>query len=175
MRRPRLLVDGARYHVISRANRREMILERRQIKDLFLKVVKRAKERYDFRLENFCLMGNHFHFIILPARGESLSSIMQWILSVFAMAYNRLMKFTGHVWGTRFSSFIISNLREYIRLFDYIDSNPVRAHLVLDPQKWLFGGLKHYHLASREILDDPPLWSISFLPRRCRVLLPLLP
>jgi len=58
-----------------------MILDNRGMKDLFLQVVARARKRYDFRIENFTLMGNHFHLLIRPGRGESLSRIMQWILS----------------------------------------------------------------------------------------------
>src|SRR5512133_313133 len=99
MRRPRELRTGARYHVTARANRKEMILDSIAMKELFLSVVKRAKKKYDFRLENFCVMGNHFHFIIRPGQGTSLSAIMRWILSVFAMAYNKIMGLTGHVWG----------------------------------------------------------------------------
>jgi putative transposase len=86
MRLPRELKEGARYHVTARANRKEMILDTSSMKELFLSVVKRAKRKYDFRLENFCLMGNHFHLVVQPGRGESLSTIMRWILSVFAMA-----------------------------------------------------------------------------------------
>src|SRR5512145_2652656 len=109
MRRVRELKEGARYHVTTRANRKEMILDDSAMKELFLSVVKRAKARYSFRLENFCVMGNHFHFIIQPNRGVSLSAIMQWILSVFAMAFNRLLGLTGHVWGCRFFSRILDS------------------------------------------------------------------
>ena len=73
MRQARKLVEGARYHVTARANRKEMILDSSARKELFLSVVKRAKEKYEFRLENFCIMGNHFHFVIQPgARRESV-------------------------------------------------------------------------------------------------------
>ena len=55
------------------------------MKDLFLETVARAKRKYDFRIDNFCVMGNHFHMIVQPLNGVSLSAIMQWIMSVFAM------------------------------------------------------------------------------------------
>ena len=97
MRKPRELEENARYHVTARANRKEMILETSEMKEMFLSVLRRAKRKYDFRLENFCIMGNHFHFVIQPGRGESLSAIMRWIMSVFAMAYNKIRGFTGHV------------------------------------------------------------------------------
>lgn len=45
------------------------------MKELFLSVVKRAKGKYDFRLENLCVMGNHFHFIIKPVHIQAARSI----------------------------------------------------------------------------------------------------
>jgi putative transposase len=108
MRHARELKEGARYHVTARANRKGMILDTSAMKELFLSVVKRAKMKYDFRLENFCIMGNHFHFVIQPGRGESLSAIMRWIMSVFAMAYNKIRGLHRTRWGCRFFSRIIA-------------------------------------------------------------------
>jgi len=53
------------------------------MKDLFLEVIVRAKGKFRFRIENFCVMGNHIHLMIRPGTRESLSRIMQWVLSVF--------------------------------------------------------------------------------------------
>jgi len=83
MRKPRELKDGALHHVTARANRKEMILDNRGMKDLFLEVIVRAKGKFRFRIENFCVMGNHIHLMIRPGTRESLSRIMQWVLSVF--------------------------------------------------------------------------------------------
>jgi putative transposase len=164
MRTPRQLQEGARYHVTARANRKEMILESSVIKELFITVLKRAKGKYDFRLENFCILGNHFHLVIKPGPGESLSSIMQWIMSVFAMAYNKIRGISGHVWGNRFFSRIISSLRELLQVFDYIDNNPVKSNQVDDRRKWRWGGLWHYRAGSRELIDAPGSWLIPLLP-----------
>jgi len=127
MRKPRALKPLARYHVIARANRREMILLSREMKDLFLTVVKRSKTRYIFYISNFCIMGNHFHFILQPGDGESLSKIMQWILSVFAIHFNKSHEYSGHVWYDRFWSRILDNIRQFIAVFDYIVQTPVKA------------------------------------------------
>jgi putative transposase len=164
MRQPRALRDGATYHVTARANRKEMILDSTQIKDLFLSVVKRAKSKYAFRLYNFCVMGNHYHFIIKPLRGENLSAIMRWIMSVFAMAYNRLKGLTGHVWGERFFSRILTSAGDYIAKNRYIDENPLRASLVANPRLWLYGGLWHHRAGCRDVVDDLPQWARSQLP-----------
>ncbi|MCX7023350.1 MAG: transposase [Spirochaetes bacterium] len=171
MRKPRELKDDARYHVTARANPKEMILDKGQMKELFLSVVRRAKTKYYFRIENFCIMGNHFHFIIQPIHGESLSAIMRWILSVFAMAYNRISGFTGHVWGCRFFSRIIASLREFMQVFEYIDDNPVEASQVADRRQWRYGGLAHDRAGCRELLDEMPEWARLLFPEHTMLVL----
>lgn len=171
MRKPRELLAGARYHVTARANRGELILDDGATKDMFLAVVRRAKRKYDFRIDNFCVMGNHFHFIIQPGKGESLSAIMRWILSVFAMAYNKLHGLTGHVWGSRFFSRIISSLRAFLHIFEYIDANPEKASQVLDRRDWIHGGLWHDRTGCREIVDGMPFWLSLLVPEHGMLLL----
>jgi putative transposase len=105
-----------------------MILDSVATKELFQSVVKRAKAKYAFRIENFCIMGNHYHLVILPARGENLTAIMRWIMSVFAMAYNKIHGHTGHVWGGRCFSRIIRGLRELAQVFEFLDANPEIAN-----------------------------------------------
>ena len=141
MRQARRLQENARYHVIARANRKEMLLDSAFNKNLFLEIVAKAKKKYDFRIENFCVMGNHFHFIIQPLNGASLSAIMKWILGVFTMTYNRIHQTWGHFWGGRFFSRPISSLMEYLQVFKYIDNNPVKACRVERAEEWRFGGL----------------------------------
>lgn len=153
MRKPRELKAGALYHVTARANRKEMIFDSRGMKDLFLETLSRAKGRYKFRVENFCIMGNHFHLLIRPGAGESLSRILQWILSVFAMAYNRIHGCTGHVWGSRFFSRILASLRQFLAVFEYIDRNPLEARQVQDPREWRYGGLWENRHGYRTVVD----------------------
>ncbi len=166
MRKPRELREGARYHVTARTNRREMILEPTVVKELLLGVIKRAKRKYRFRIENFCVMDNHFHLVILPAKNESLSAIMRWILSVFAMAYNRLLGLTGHVWGERFFSRIIEGFGDLIQVFKYIDGNPVKARGAVVGRDWPHGGLWHARTGCREILDEAPAGISMAFPNR---------
>lgn len=165
MRKPRVLLDQARYHVTARANRKEMILDSSRAKALFLTIVAQAKKRYSFRIDNFIVMGNHFHLIIQPGKGISLSRIMQWILSVFAQAYNRLHGVTGHVWGERFFSRIIRNIGEYLLIFDYIDGNPVKAGLIDFCGDWIFSGLNFRRRGIREVIDPLPSYVSLLVPR----------
>ncbi|MFO8063954.1 MAG: transposase [Spirochaetia bacterium] len=155
MRRPRKTQVGATYHVVARANRREHILRDDRAKHLFLETVQRAKEKYSFRILNICIMGNHFHLMIEPARNESLSKIMQWILSVFARQFNRAYSLEGHVWYDRFKSKIISSLRQFVATFSYISENPVRANLVTRSEDYAYGGPAFIRAGPGWIVERP--------------------
>jgi hypothetical protein len=82
--------------------------------------------------------------MVRPEGTTNLSRLMQWVMSVFAMAYNRMHGLVGHVWGSRFFSRIVSGLREFLKIFRYIDDNPVEAHQVIDKRVWRHGGLWHH-------------------------------
>jgi putative transposase len=159
-----MLQEGADYHVTARINRGEMLLAPEEDKKLLLAVIRRAKKRYKFQIKNFCLMNNHLHLIIKPAQNESLSRIMQWILSVFAMAWNRKHHQTGHVWGERFFSRIIAGIVDLLRIFMYIDDNPVNAQIIDHPWKWEFGGLWHHQRGIDDIADKPDFFILQILP-----------
>lgn len=143
MRRSRCLLIGARYHVTSRVNNREMLLESDRSKHLLEKVLCRAKKKYSFSIEHFTIMNNHIHLIVYPHGDESLSRIMQWILSVFAIAINKRTGRCGHFWGERFFSSILNSLQQYMCVYQYISENPVKAGLAQSVFQWRFSGMYH--------------------------------
>jgi REP element-mobilizing transposase RayT len=153
MRKPRLLRKGAKYHVVAKINKGENALISNDIKELFIEVIKRAKKKHKFAIYNFVIMNNHVHFIIQPLHQESLSKILQWILSVFAMHYNKIFKTFGHVWHGRFWSKIIDDIRQFIDTFDYISNNPVKAEMVKKAKDYKYGGLFHILNGIIDVID----------------------
>jgi putative transposase len=132
-----------------------MIFASEEMKKELLRIIRQAKARYRFRIENICIMGNHVHFIIRPGKGMSLSTIMQWILGVFAIRYNKFRRLTGHVWGDRFFSRIIRSLRAYWGEYAYIDANPRMAGLVARPEDWQYGRFHLRILGFEDVLAGP--------------------
>jgi REP element-mobilizing transposase RayT len=156
MRKPRKLKEGASYHVLSRANRKEMIFSSVEVKELFMETLRRAKRKFQFSIKNFCIMGNHYHMIIKPHGNESLSKIMQWILSVFAIKFNRRFGFTGHVWNDRFMSKIMHSFRQYLTTFIYIALNPVRAQAAERATDYEYNGITFLYKGNLDMLERPP-------------------
>lgn len=163
MRKTRELHMGAEYHVTAKINREEFALQSVEIKELFLHIVKRAKEKFSFKLRNFTIMSNHIHFLIKPEKDESLSRIMQWILSVFAKNYNKLFRLKGHVWYDRFTSTVIRSYRQLLATFRYICNNPVKAQIVKTPEAFEYGGLWHIRQKRYDIAEPPDQLVSAFL------------
>ncbi len=155
MRKPRKLEKGAKYHVRAKINRGEFVFKPVEIKILFMYILKRSKKKYKFSLNNFVILNNCIEFIIQPLEEESLSRIMQWILSVFAMHFNAIYELNGHVWQDRFWSRIINNIGEFMAIFNSISENPVIMKIVEKADEYKFGGLYYLLKGIFDIIDKP--------------------
>jgi len=162
-----MLLEGAEYHVTARINRGEKIFLIREDRDLFIAILKRAKKKYNFTVKNFCVMGNHIHLILKPVNGASLSKIMQWLLGVYAQAWNKKHNLSGHLWGDRFFSRIIVGFLDFLRVFQYIDYNPVIAGMVERPEQWEYGGLWHHKEGISGIMNLAEPLILEYFPDHC--------
>jgi putative transposase len=89
MARPlRIEFPGALYHVTSRGDRREPIFDDDEDRRALLSVVAQAVQRFDATVLAYCLMDNHYHFV-LHTRLANLSPLMRQINGVYSQAYNR--------------------------------------------------------------------------------------
>ena len=144
-------------------------MEPDNVKQMFIDVVSQAKKLFRFRLDNFVLMGNHFHFLITPLEGASLSKIMKWILQTFAIRYNKANGLWGHFWGSRFASWIIPTVERFLRIFSYVDQNPVRAGLVTSAGDWPWGAGWFRRRCALNWVDEIPQFLTSVFPDHVRI------
>lgn len=174
MRKPRQLMNNATYHVTARANRSDFILKTDEEKELFLKILRKAKRKFHFSVKSFCIMGNHIHLMIKPQGKDSLSRIMQWVLSVFAIAFNRKYGFSGHVWYDRFHSTIIQTAAYFIKVFDYISENPVKAGICSNPSQYPYSSFGFLQKACFDFIEPPDDLVKMYFPKIILKQLPLL-
>ena len=97
MSRPlRIEFEGAVYHVTSRGDRREAIFEDDEDRVALLAIVALGLERFGATLFAYCLMGNHYHFV-MQTHQPNLSRLMRHINGVYTQAYNRRQRKVGHL------------------------------------------------------------------------------
>jgi len=140
MRKKRQFIQGAFYHVTSRTNDKIRVFERKLGRRIMLMDLQDAKDKFRFRLANFCVMPTHIHLLIKPGEGTNLSMIMQWLKVRVSKSWNRIHGSTDHLWGNRYYARAIKNSTEYEFVMDYIDQNPVKAGLAATPAEWKASG-----------------------------------
>jgi putative transposase len=149
--------------VSSKIDHGAMALKDPAIKRALIQTVVKAKKKFPFQLLNFTIMDNHIHFLIKPDPGVSLSKIMQWIKSNFAKEWNKAHGTYGHLWGERFFSRIIKNVKDFNDVNNYIDNNAVKAGLTTSAATWVFGGLFHRLNKIRGLIDNLSGSGFSFI------------
>jgi REP element-mobilizing transposase RayT len=153
MARPlRIEFPGAVYHVTSRGDRRESIFEDDADREALLGVVAQAVERFEASVLAYCLMDNHYHFVLQTRRGN-LSQLMRQLNGVYTQLYNRRHRKAGHLFQGRFKGILVDKNAYLLEVCRYVDLNPVRARIIRDPGKWQWSSYRaHAGLAS------PPAW-----------------
>lgn len=109
--------------------------------------------------------------MLRPGDSECLSDILRRILSVFAMAYNRNRRKTGHVWGQGFFSRIIRSISDFLGVYAYLDKDPLDAGCVTNTRSRRYGGLWLDRLGFREFHPDIPQWPRLLYPEHAPFLL----
>ena len=130
MARPlRIEYAGAFYHVMHRGNAGADIFKSVRDREKFLEYVGKAVERYQIKIHTYCLMTNHYHFLIETSQAN-LSQAIKWINVGYVAYFNRKRRRTGHLFQGRFKAVVI-DADEYLKhLSRYIHLNPVRAGMV---------------------------------------------
>ena len=72
----------------SRGDRREAIFEDDVDRQTLLEVLAQGSGRFDAQGLAYCLMGNHYHFV-LHTRAANLSRLMRHVNGVYTQSFNR--------------------------------------------------------------------------------------
>lgn len=133
----RMKGEFSTYHVIQRGNERKSIFISDDDRIKFLDTIKRMKEKYNFKLEAYCLMDNHVHLLIND-NGNDISKIIKSINISYAYYFNRIYKRVGHLFQDRFKSEVIDNDKYLVAVSAYIHNNPVKAGIAVMPEEYMW-------------------------------------
>ena len=148
--------EGAFYHVTSRTNNKIHVFENKLGRKMMEITLQDAKDKFHFRLTNFCIMPTHIHLLIQPEEGTRLSSIMHWIKMQSAKRWNFMNGSSNHLWGYRYYSRLIKDQQDYDNVMEYIDQNPVKEGLTAIPVEWKASGAFYKAHGLTELVDYDP-------------------
>ncbi len=101
-------------------------------------------ERDAFSIAVYCLMPNHFHFLIRQNKDVSISKLFLKLLTSYSMYFNRKYDHVGHVFQDRIKAVHVVDDTQLKHLSAYIHVNPQVAKLVRDARKWPHSSYAEY-------------------------------
>jgi putative transposase len=153
------------FHVVNRAAKRVPLFEDPADYCAFERILRAAVARIDVALFAYCLMPNHWHFLLSPRVDAALSRFMHWLTTTHARRWQtvRAMDGYGAVYQGRYKAIPVSSDR-YLWVCRYVERNALRAGLVESAERWPWSSLwQRADHANDKWLSDwpvvcPPDW-----------------
>lgn len=153
-------MTGVVVHVLNRAVKKAALFSTPEDYQAFLQVLEEALERFPLRILAFCVMPNHWHFVVWPGEPGVLSRFMHWLCVTHAGRWHgaRASTGTGAVYQGRFKAFPVQSDDHVLRVMRYVERNALRAKLVATAEDWRWGSAWHrLHGDPRGFLSEGPV------------------
>jgi len=147
-RKPRLHIPGSIYHVMLRGNNGQKTFVSKKDYSKLCLLIQEGTERFDFEILGFCLMPNHFHFII-KIDETPLSTIVHNFAFRYTRYINGKYKRVGHLFQGRFKAILVEyherrNTSYLTELIRYVHLNPVKANITQNPEDFFYNSHRSY-------------------------------
>jgi REP element-mobilizing transposase RayT len=137
-RRENKFTTGHYYHIYNRGANRERIFFNTGNYRYFLKLLKKHGRKYQIAIIAYCLMPNHYHFLLRQDGETLISHFIGVLFNAYTQALNRQTGRSGALFEGRFKDIHVDNDAYLLHLCRYIHGNPVKAGLVLAPEEWIY-------------------------------------
>jgi putative transposase len=161
-RKPRKTPGGVVYHVLNRAAGRFKFCRSAKDFDAFHRVLLEAHERHPIRILSYCVMSNHWHFVVWPRREGEVTAFFRWLAHTHAMRW-RVAHATvgyGHLYQGRFKSFPVQQDGHLSTVCRYVERNPLTAGAVKRAEDWRWSSLSVRDKGPEELQSILTEWPI---------------
>lgn len=154
----RILPAGCVAHALNRGNDKRVLFDCPEDFEIFLELVRWAKTKCSVRIVAYCLMRNHWHFILWPRTDDDITIFFHELTTAHAKLWRRQTRTsgTGHVYQDRYKAFPIFTEAYFFTVMRYVEGNAYRARLVDSARKWRWSSLQERLGYDRGILDEGP-------------------
>jgi putative transposase len=128
----------------------------------FERVLAAAQERHPIRILSWCIMSNHWHFVVWPKKEGELTAFFRWLAHTHAMRW-RVSRHTvgyGHLYQGRFKSLPVQADEHLLTVCRYVERNALTAGLVKRAEQWRWSSLwvrMHGEPEQKALLTDWPV------------------
>ncbi len=131
-------MPGHYYHVFNRGANRQPIFRAEENYIFLLHRVKKYAAQFSISIIAYCLMPNHYHFLLRQDETATISAFIQAVFNSYTKAFNKMFDRSGTLFEGPFQAILIDRDEYLIHLCRYIHCNPLEAKLVAHPGQWPF-------------------------------------
>ena len=147
---------------------RRPLLSTPQTRDLFLKLLSRVRDEFDFALLGYVVMPEHVHLLTsepnLGTPSDVMKVLKERVSRTFVKASAELLKSNGHFWQRRFYDFNVWSHEKKNEKLNYMHFNPVRRGLVEKPGDWPWSSCLFYAKGVEGLCRPNPEWKCTEKP-----------
>lgn len=158
-RPPRTVLPGHPLHLIQRGNNRSACFVDDTDRAHYVRALGSASARAGCAIHACVLMTNHVHLLITPSGADSSGRMMQTLGRRYVCHFNRRHGRSGTLWEGRFRSTMMDSEPYFHTSSRYVESNPVRAGLVTEPDGYRWSSYRCNARGEADALVTPhPLY-----------------
>ena len=132
------------HRVIQRGVRSMAIFSSGGDRQAYLTLIAEFAARWNLAIWAWCLMTNHVHLVVVPARADSLARAIGEAHRRYTRRINLREGVRGHLFQERFHSYPIQHDRHLLAVVRYVECNPVRAKLVARAEDYPWSSARHH-------------------------------
>ncbi len=142
------------YHIYNRAVDGGVLFFDPGNYEYFLRLVKRYYQRHGAAVIAYCLMPNHYHFLLRQETDAPLSKFINVLFNAYVQAVNQQQDRKGTLFEGRFRHVWVDREEYLVHLCRYIHLNPLKARLVTRLEDWPYSNYLEWIGQRSGILKD---------------------
>ncbi|HMD13835.1 MAG TPA: transposase [Bacteroidota bacterium] len=147
-------VENEYYHIYNRGCNRELIFRSDENYRFLLRKMRKYFIGGELSVIAYCLMPNHYHFLLRQNSSISAGRIIQSIFNGYTKAFNQMWKRSGTLFEGPFKVKWIKEFGYLIHLSRYIHRNPLDAGLVDTIETWQYSNYPEWIGLRDDVLVD---------------------
>ena len=126
------------YHLYNRGAHQVSIFRESDNYIFVLRKMKRYCREFDLTPIAYCLMPNHYHFLIRQDDESPAGLLPQRIFNSYTKAYNKRYDHSGTLFEGNYKVIHVQSESHLLNLCRYIHANPVKDGFVTNIEDWLY-------------------------------------
>ena len=155
---------GGLFHMLNRANGGETLFHKEADYEAFERILEQAKGKFEVDLFSYCLMPNHWHFVVRPRVDREMSRFAQWVALTHTQRHHAHFETVGkgHLYQGRYKSFPIQADDHFLAVNRYVERNPLTAGLCQRAEDWRWSSLWRREAADSAAQSLLDAWPLSY-------------